>query len=90
MLQEVTCIIYTEHQKPVTCWASTGSLFTESNFAFLLDGLVPIRKTNVMCVGNENSLSECSFDGSDGDPTCTHRDDVIITCAGMFIFIVTC
>ncbi|CAI8021146.1 Neurotrypsin, partial [Geodia barretti] len=58
-----------------------GSLFRESDFAFLLDGLVPIRRTNVVCAGNEDSLSECSFNGADGDPTCTHRDDVIIMCA---------
>ncbi|CAI8020960.1 Scavenger receptor cysteine-rich type 1 protein M130 [Geodia barretti] len=61
--------------------APGGSLFRESDFAFLLDGLVPIRRTNVVCAGNEDSLSECSFNGADGDPTCTHRDDVIIMCA---------
>ena len=64
----------------------SGSLFRESDFAFLLDGLVPIRRTNVVCAGNEDSLSECSFNGADGDPTCTHRDDVIIMCASMFPF----
>ena len=66
----------------------SGSLFRESDFAFLLDGLVPIRRTNVVCAGNEDSLSECSFDRANGDPTCTHRDDVIIMCASTFPFTV--
>ena len=45
---------------------------------------MPIRLTNVVCVGNETSLSECSFDGVNGDPTCTHGDDVIISCVCKF------
>ena len=58
----------------------SGAVFTESGVGFVLDGLVPIRRTNVMCVGNERSFSECTFDGAGGDQTCTHMNDVIILC----------
>ena len=62
----------------------TGLLVTESGLDFVLDDLVPIRLTNVVCVGNETSLSDCSFDGVNGDPTCTHADDVIVRCVCKF------
>ena len=59
-----------------------GTLSTENDHSFALDGLVPIRRTNVVCTGNETSFSECSFDGADGDETCTHEKDVILACTG--------
>ena len=62
----------------------SGLLFTESGLDILLGSLVPIRLTNVVCAGNETSLSECSFDGVNGDPTCTHADDVIVVCVCKF------
>ena len=57
-----------------------GAMYIERNLRGTLGDLVPIRRTNMMCVGNELSISECSFDGGDGDDTCTHADDVIIIC----------
>ena len=60
----------------------TGTLFTENDYSFVLDGLVPIRRTNVVCTGNETTFSECSFDGADGDETCTHENDVVVACIG--------
>ena len=44
--------------------------------------LVPIKRTNVVCGGDESSLSECVFDGPEGDETCEHEDDIIIICKG--------
>ena len=43
--------------------------------------LVPITRTNMMCSGLENALSECPSDGSKGNPDCNHSDDIIIFCA---------
>ena len=60
-----------------------GLLFVESFFDVYLSDLVPIQQTNMMCNGNESSLSECTFDGLDGDHTCTHEDDAIVFCIGM-------
>ena len=59
----------------------SGRLFTEREFDYVLGGLVPIRRTNVKCTGRETAFSECSYDGADGDPTCTHEDDVIVWCS---------
>ena len=61
-----------------------GFMFTERGLGIVLEDLVPIRLTNVVCAGNETSLSECSFDGVNGDPTCTHADDVIVGCLCKF------
>ena len=63
-------------------YQTPGVLYTERDFTFVLDGLVPVRRTNMVCAGNETSLSECTFDGADGDMTCTHQNDIIIVCAG--------
>ena len=64
------------------CIFIAGIFFTENDYSFLLDGLVPIRRTNVVCTGNETSFSECYFDGADGDETCTHENDAIVACIG--------
>lgn len=59
----------------------SGLLFTESTLDTLFRSIVPIKITNMVCTGNESSLSECSYDGPDGDTSCTHGDDVVIRCA---------
>ena len=41
---------------------------------------VPITRTNMMCTGLENAISECIFDGVDGNLDCDHSDDIIILC----------
>ena len=45
-----------------------------------------------MCTGNEDSLSQCSFDRAGGDQTCTHENDIIIVCVGRFLhrYIIIC
>ena len=71
---------FTQFFTPKYLNLSIGLISTERDLDNILDGLVPIRLTNVVCAGNETSLSDCSFDGVNGDPTCTHADDVIIRC----------
>ena len=44
--------------------------------------VVPIALTNMMCTGNENAISECSYKRVDGNHGCTHRDDMIVNCFG--------
>lgn len=61
---------------------NTGVLLTENDLNILFDGLLPIKRTNVVCTGGESLLSDCSFNGVDGDPNCTHQNDVIVVCAG--------
>ena len=55
-------------------------MFVEFDTGGILQIVVPIAWTNMMCTGAEDSLSQCSFDGVDGDPTCTHADDIILVC----------
>ena len=43
--------------------------------------IVPITRTNMVCTGTEVTISECSFDGVDGDPFCDHGDDLIVVCS---------
>ena len=42
---------------------------------------MPIRRTNVMQTGRESAFSECSYDGADGDSSCTHQNDIIVFCS---------
>lgn len=51
----------------------------EGDFDFALS-LVPITRTNMVCSGFENALSECSFNGADGNSLCDHSDDIILIC----------
>ena len=39
---------------------------------------------NVQCNGNEASILECSYDGW-GGTSCSHDDDVGVTCVGMYV-----
>ena len=57
-------------------------MYTEQALDLHLLHLVPIKRTNVVCRGDESSLSECMFDGPEGDETCEHEDDIIIICKG--------
>ena len=34
-----------------------------------------------MCTGDEQRISECSYEGPDGDFSCSHYDDIFIFCA---------
>ena len=68
-------------RSPRLRFISGGVIFTEGELDIVLDGLVPIRRTNVVCIGNESSIAECSFDGANGDQMCTHADDVIVVCS---------
>ena len=34
------------------------------------------------CTGDENTISECSYDEVGADHGCTHRDDIIVGCYG--------
>ena len=64
----------------IAIFSFLGYFCTESDFQFLFDGLVPIRRTNVVCTGSENFFSKCSFNGADGDQSCTHQDDMVVFC----------
>ena len=58
-----------------------GRLYVESNFTNILR-VVPIARTNMVCNGNENTLSECRYNGVDGNPDCDHFYDILISCDG--------
>ena len=58
-----------------------GVILTENELSLIFDNLVPIRRTNVVCNGNETSFSKCSFDGANGDQTCTHANDIVVVCS---------
>ena len=44
--------------------------------------LIPITRTNMVCTGTEDAISECDFDGGTGNPDCDHLDDIIVVCSG--------
>ena len=44
--------------------------------------VVPIARTNMVCSGNEDTLSECRYSGVDGNPSCDHYSDIFIRCIG--------
>ena len=58
----------------------TGVAYVEGDFSIALP-LIPITRTNMMCSGLENALSECSFNGTNGNPDCDHSDDIITFCS---------
>ena len=55
-------------------------MLVEDDITGIFQIVIPITRTNMMCTGDEDTISQCSFDGVDGDPTCTHEDDLIIVC----------
>ena len=60
-----------------------GTLHTEITLDVYLEHVAPITQVNFMCRGNEGSLTECVFDGQNGDEKyCTHDNDIIIFCTG--------
>jgi hypothetical protein len=59
--------------------AATGRLYVESYFDTILR-VVPIARTNMVCSGNENALSECRYSRVDGNPSCKHNYDILIGC----------
>ena len=61
------------------CAIYTGEASVESDYSFSLP-LIPITRTNMMCSGLENALSECSFNGTNGNPDCDHSDDMLVIC----------
>ena len=48
----------------------------------LIFSVVPIARTNMMCTGNEDTLSECRYSGVDGNRNCDHSYDIIVSCIG--------
>ena len=52
----------------------------EGDLNFILS-LVPITRTNMVCTGFETAISECSFDGADGNSLCDHSNDIIVVCS---------
>ena len=57
----------------------SGFVLTEEAIGFFFL-LIPITRTNMECSGFENTISECYFEGFDGDLTCAHGDDVFVIC----------
>ena len=75
--RRIKCQVYTCYN-----YMHTGSVFVESDTGGILQTIVPITRTNMMCTGFEDAISQCSFDGVDGDPTCDHTDDIVLVCSG--------
>ena len=42
-----------------------------------------------MCTGDEQKISECSYDGPEGDFSCSHYDDIFLSCTCKDMFIIT-
>ena len=59
-----------------------GRLYVESYFTNNILRVVPIARTNIVCSGNENTLSECRYNGVDGNSACEHNFDILIRCDG--------
>ena len=79
VMQPVVCrLTYSSSIQALIICLFTG--FVEFDIGGILQIVVPITQTNMICTGAEDSLSQCSFDGVDGDPTCTHEDDIILVC----------
>ena len=58
-----------------------GLVSVEMNYFDEPFNVVPIVWANVVCNGNENILSECSYNEVAGDPICDHSHDIFINCA---------
>ena len=64
------------------CFICAGTVFVERNFTGIILHIVPIARTNMVCTGNENTLSQCGYSGVDGNPDCDHSYDIIVDCIG--------
>ena len=42
-----------------------------------------------MCTGDEQRISECSYEGPERDFSCSHYDDLFIFCTCKDMFIIT-
>ena len=73
------CITIAKNEQ---CFIFAGRLYVESNYTNKLFSVVPIARTNMMCNGNEDTLSECRYNGVDGNPDCDHKFDIFIRCTG--------
>ena len=57
-------------------------MFFEDHFGLVINNVVPIALTSIVCGGNESSLSECTFTEYADGHSCTHQNDIIIECGG--------
>ena len=63
-------------------WSTfAGVIYLQSNLTVIYR-VVPIARTNIVCNGNEDTLSECRYSGGDGNPACDHSYDIIVRCVG--------
>ena len=59
-----------------------GIVYVERNFTNNILRVVPIARTNMVCIGNEDTISQCDFNGATGNPNCDHSYDIIVDCIG--------
>ena len=59
---------------------AVGIVLVENDYDGSLSSFVPITLTQMVCNGNELTISECQSQGVDGESDCTHEDDLIISC----------
>lgn len=45
---------------------------------------VPIALTKLECSGNEMTISDCTYKQLDVDTSCSHEDDLVISCMREF------
>ena len=62
----------------VLIYCLAGTVHPERFYNQLLP-VVPIGITDLVCTGNETTLSECSFNIYDGNE-CDHIHDIIVNC----------
>jgi len=67
-------IVYSYHCHYI--FSSTGTIYANAHFG---QGKGKTWLDNVNCNGHENDLSQCSSPGF-GRTTCTHTDDVSVSC----------
>ena len=54
----------------------------EGSFIDNILRVVPIARTNMVCTGDEDTISQCEYSGIDGNPDCDHSYDIIVDCIG--------
>ena len=62
----------------------TGTVFNETSGVGVTGDVVPIIWTNLMCVGNEESITNCSYTELDENHDCRHTTNIIVDCYRMF------
>ena len=58
-----------------------GTVYVQRNFT-IIHRVVPIAWTNMVCTGNEDTISECRYSGVDGNLNCDHSYDIALRCNG--------